>query len=112
MGLGCIFVLTVASERGAGAMGTSSKAKRWTPDELKKLLFTQSSIAVFINSLGYKLVLFPFAFFRMQKHSYYYVSAGVSGLQQDRLHNGTIFGASLRCSQFLFNALQWILLIA
>lgn len=50
-------------------------AHRWTRTELKKLLlvFAASLAALFVNPFGYKLVLLPFAFFRMQGFMQQYV---------------------------------------
>ena len=67
-----VFVLTIASGLVQGQWGMA-EAKRWTPEELKKLLFAlgASVAALFVNPFGYKLVLFPFAFFRMQAFMQY-----------------------------------------
>ncbi len=53
--------LTVASGLVEGEWG-SVVARRWSPDELKKLLLAlaASLAALFVNPFGYKLVLYPF----------------------------------------------------
>lgn len=67
-----VFVLTIASGLIQGEWGTVV-AKRWTPAELRKLLSVlgASVAALFVNPFGYKLVLFPFAFFHMQAFMQY-----------------------------------------
>ena len=64
--------VTIASGMLEGEWGLVV-AHRWTPVELKKLLLVlcASSAALFVNPFGYKLVLFPFEFFRMQGVMHY-----------------------------------------
>ena len=58
-----ILVLTIAGGLIEGAWGLVV-ANRWSPAELRKLLLvlTVSIVALFVNPLGYKLVLYPFKF--------------------------------------------------
>jgi len=62
-----VLVLTIAAGLVEGKWGLV-EARRWTRAELKKLLpaLAASLAALFLNPFGYKLVLFPFAFFRMR----------------------------------------------
>jgi len=58
-----VLALTIASGLVEGQWGLVV-AQRWTIEELKKLLLTlaASLAALFVNPLGYKLVLYPFDF--------------------------------------------------
>ncbi len=62
-----ILVLTIASGLVQGEWGLVV-ASRWSTADINKLLLAlgASLAALFVNPFGYKLVLFPFAFFRMQ----------------------------------------------
>ena len=64
--------LTIASGFVQGEWGLVV-ATRWTHNQQKKLLiaFAASVGALFANPFGYKLVLFPFAFYRMQAFMQY-----------------------------------------
>ena len=56
-----VFVIIIASGLVEGEWGTVV-ARRWTPEELKKLLavLVASVAALFVNPFGYKLILYPF----------------------------------------------------
>ncbi len=111
-----VFVLTIASGLVQGQWGMV-EAKRWTPDELKKLLFAlgASVAALFVNPFGYKLVLFPFAFFRMQAFMQYveYWRPVDFSTWTGKLALGLIFGI---LAAALFSKRRWrldeVLLIA
>ncbi len=67
-----VLVVTIGSGLVQGDWGVVT-ARRWTSAELKKLVLTlaASVAALFVNPFGYKLVLFPLAFFRMQSFMQY-----------------------------------------
>jgi hypothetical protein len=62
-----VLAITIVSGAAEGKWGLVV-AHRWTRTELKKLLvaLAVSFAALFVNPFGYRLVVFPFAFFRMQ----------------------------------------------
>ncbi len=63
-----VLAITIASGLVEGQWGIVV-SRRWTPSELKKLMFAMvaSFAALFINPFGYRLVLYPFdLLFRQQ----------------------------------------------
>jgi|SRR5271157_338081 len=69
-----VFVITIASGLIEGEWGLVV-ARRWTPSELKKLLFAlaASTAALFVNPFGYRLVLYPFDLLFRQTSNMTYV---------------------------------------
>lgn len=67
-----VVVLTLVSGLVQGRWSLV-EARRWTSAELKRLLLvlTASIAALFLNPFGYKLVVFPIEFFRMQAFMQY-----------------------------------------
>ncbi len=67
-----VIVITIVSGLISGEWGLVV-ASRWSPADLKKLLvaLTASIAALFVNPFGYKLVVFPLEFFRVQSFMQY-----------------------------------------
>ena len=69
-----VLVLTIASGLVEGEWGLVV-ARRWTPEELKKLLLAlaASLAALFVNPFGYKLVLYPYTLLLRQQGVMQYI---------------------------------------
>ena len=102
-----IVVLTIVSGLIAGRWGVVV-ATRWSPEDLRKLLvaLVASLAALFVNPFGYKLVLFPFAFFRMQGFMQYveYWHSVDFGTYTGKLALALIFGL---IAAALFSRRRW-----
>jgi hypothetical protein len=103
-----VFGLTAASGLVEGQWG-QVLAKRWSPDQLRKLTmaFAASIAALFVNPFGYRLVLYPFDFLTRQQQimrgSQYWLPVDF-GTWNGKLAMGMIFAL---LATALFSSRRW-----